>query len=39
MQEIAERVGIQSASFFGRLFRERIGMTPGQYRIRRHGRL
>lgn len=39
IQEIAERVGIPSASFFGRLFRERIGMSPGQYRMRRQCRL
>ncbi len=39
IQEIAERVGIPSASFFGRLFRERLGMSPGQYRARRQCQL
>ncbi|MDR9857936.1 helix-turn-helix domain-containing protein [Paenibacillus sp. VCA1] len=39
VQEIAERVGIPNASFFGRLFRERMGITPGQYRIQRQRQL
>ncbi|MEC0241930.1 AraC family transcriptional regulator [Paenibacillus dokdonensis] len=39
IQEIAERVGIPNVSFFGRLFRERIGMPPGQYRLRRQYQL
>lgn len=39
VQEVAERVGIPSASFFGRLFRDRIGLSPGQYRVRRQSHL
>jgi AraC-like DNA-binding protein len=39
VQEIAERVGIPNASFFGRLFRERMGITPGQYRLQRQRQL
>ncbi|MWV47037.1 helix-turn-helix domain-containing protein [Paenibacillus sp. HJL G12] len=39
VQEIAERVGIPSVSYFGRLFRERIGISPGQYRNQRQYQL
>ena len=30
--EIARRVGFDDASFFGRVFRKRIGLTPSEYR-------
>ena len=30
--EIARRVGFDDPSFFGRVFRKRIGLTPGEYR-------
>ncbi|MDD3409520.1 MAG: AraC family transcriptional regulator [Eubacteriales bacterium] len=33
--EIAERCGFASASYFGKLFREKTGCTPGQYRSRK----
>lgn len=39
VQEVAEQVGIPSASFFGRLFRDRTGISPGQYRQRRQSHL
>ena len=32
--EIARRVGFDDPSFFGRVFRKRIGLTPGEYRRR-----
>ena len=35
---VALEVGYQDASFFSRLFRRKVGMTPAQYR-RRFGTL
>jgi transcriptional regulator GlxA family with amidase domain len=37
--EIAWQVGLQDASHFGKLFRERVGMTPGAYREAVRGKL
>jgi transcriptional regulator GlxA family with amidase domain len=34
VEAIANEVGYEDASFFGRLFRRRIGVTPQQYRMR-----
>jgi transcriptional regulator GlxA family with amidase domain len=34
MEAVAGEVGYQDASFFGRLFRRRVGMTPAHYRRR-----
>ena len=34
VEAVAEEVGYQDTSFFGRLFRKRVGMTPAQYRRR-----
>lgn len=34
VEAIAEEVGYEDASFFGRLFRRRVGLTPSQYRLR-----
>jgi transcriptional regulator GlxA family with amidase domain len=34
VEEIAEQVGYEDASFFGRLFRRKVGLTPAQYRRR-----
>lgn len=38
IEAIANEVGYADASFFGRLFRRKVGMTPAQYR-RRFGAL
>lgn len=38
VEAIAVEVGYQDASFFGRLFRRKVGLTPAQYR-RRFGTL
>lgn len=38
VEAIAVEVGYQDASFFGRLFRRKVGLTPAQYR-RRFGAL
>ena len=38
VEAIALEVGYQDASFFGRLFRRKVGLTPAQYR-RRFGAL
>jgi transcriptional regulator GlxA family with amidase domain len=38
VEAVALEVGYQDASFFGRLFRRRVGLTPAQYR-RRFGQL
>jgi transcriptional regulator GlxA family with amidase domain len=38
VEAIAQEVGYQDSSFFGRLFRRQVGMTPAQYR-RRFGAL
>lgn len=37
VSEIGERVGIENANYFTRLFRKQAGMTPGQYRSVRIG--
>lgn len=34
VEAIAEQVGYEDASFFGRLFRRKVGLTPAQYRKR-----
>jgi transcriptional regulator GlxA family with amidase domain len=34
VEAIAHEVGYQDSAFFGRLFRRRTGLTPGQYRRR-----
>jgi transcriptional regulator GlxA family with amidase domain len=34
VEAIAEQAGYEDASFFSRLFRRRIGLTPAQYRKR-----
>ena len=34
VEAVAEAVGYQDSSFFGRLFRRRVGLTPMQYRRR-----
>jgi transcriptional regulator GlxA family with amidase domain len=38
VEAVALEVGYQDNGFFGRMFRQRVGMTPGQYR-RRFGNL
>jgi transcriptional regulator GlxA family with amidase domain len=38
IEAIANEVGYQDTSFFGRLFRRKVGLTPAQYR-RRFGSL
>lgn len=34
VEAIAEEVGYEDTSFFGRLFRRKVGLTPLQYRLR-----
>ena len=34
VEAVAEAVGYEDASFFGRLFRRQVGLTPTQYRKR-----
>lgn len=34
IEAIADAVGYEDASFFGRLFRRQVGLTPSQYRKR-----
>lgn len=34
IEAIAEEIGYQDASFFSRLFRRKMGLTPAQYRRR-----
>ena len=34
VEAIANEVGYEDTSFFGRLFRRKTGLTPGQYRVR-----
>jgi len=34
IEAIANEVGYEDASFFGRLFRRKVGLTPAQYRLR-----
>ena len=38
LEKLAERVGYEDATFFSRLFRRKVGLTPAQYR-RRFGAL
>jgi len=38
VEAIAQEIGYQDTSFFNRLFRRKVGLTPAQYR-RRFGRL
>ena len=33
-EAVADEVGYEDASFFGRLFRRKVGLTPAQYRLR-----
>ena len=33
-EAIAYAIGYEDTSFFGRLFRKKIGLTPAQYRLR-----
>ncbi|MER9504742.1 helix-turn-helix domain-containing protein [Mesorhizobium sp. M0579] len=33
VEAVANEVGYEDASFFGRLFRRKTGLTPAQYRI------
>ena len=34
IEAIANEAGYEDASFFGRLFRRKTGLTPAQYRVR-----
>jgi transcriptional regulator GlxA family with amidase domain len=34
VEAVANEVGYEDASFFGRLFRRKVGLTPAQYRLR-----
>lgn len=34
VEAIANEIGYEDASFFGRMFRRKVGMTPAQYRLR-----
>lgn len=34
IEAVAVEVGYEDASFFGRLFRRKVGLTPAQYRRR-----
>jgi transcriptional regulator GlxA family with amidase domain len=34
VEAVAVQVGYEDASFFGRLFRRKVGLTPAQYRKR-----
>jgi transcriptional regulator GlxA family with amidase domain len=34
VEAVAVQVGYEDASFFGRLFRRKVGLTPAQYRRR-----
>ena len=38
IEAVAHQIGYEDASFFGRLFRRKVGLTPAQYR-RRFGSL
>ena len=33
-EAVANEVGYEDASFFGRMFRRKVGLTPAQYRKR-----
>ena len=37
IEAVANEVGYEGASFFGRLFRRKVGVTPAQYRKRFRG--
>lgn len=37
IEAVADEVGYEDASFFGRLFRRKVGLTPAQYRKRFRG--
>jgi LacI family transcriptional regulator len=37
--DIARQVGFDTQTYFGRVFRKEMGMTPGQYRLARIARL
>jgi len=37
VEAVADEVGYEDASFFGRLFRRKVGLTPAQYRKRFRG--
>ncbi|WP_372799162.1 helix-turn-helix domain-containing protein [Pontiella sp.] len=37
IMEIAERVGIEDPAYFSRLFKQRIGIAPSEYRANRRG--
>ena len=37
VEAVANEVGYEDASFFGRLFRRKVGLTPAQYRKRFRG--
>jgi transcriptional regulator GlxA family with amidase domain len=32
--EVANEIGYEDTSFFGRLFRRKVGLTPAEYRLR-----
>lgn len=32
IQEVSESLGFTSRSYFGEVFKERMGMSPGEYR-------
>lgn len=34
VEAVANEVGYEDSSFFGRLFRRKVGLTPAQYRKR-----
>ena len=34
VEAVANEVGYEDPSFFGRLFRRKVGLTPAQYRLR-----
>jgi AraC-like DNA-binding protein len=34
IEDVANEVGYEDASFFSRLFRRKVGLTPAQYRKR-----
>lgn len=34
LEAVANEVGYEDSSFFGRLFRRKVGLTPAQYRKR-----
>ena len=38
LYDVSERVGYPNASYFSRLFKKEVGMTPSEYRNRYLGR-